>query len=136
MQAVEWEAHRVQSNLVHDNNSSLLNVLFQLLHRRRHVRRRDHVRLGPDRRLDHLRVESVRNQRDGHVGLLQSLVESSIIANVEGDGLGVLESLAQLLGILEGSACCYRLVSFPPLTLSPSAYPTVYRVVDRHTHQQ
>ena len=59
---VKVVTYRVQSDLIHHNNPSLLNLLFQLLHSRRDVRRRDHMLLGPDSRLDHLRVERVRNQ--------------------------------------------------------------------------
>ena len=60
--------------------------------------------LGPDSRLDNEGVEGVRDQGNSHIGLLKSLVESSFIADIEGNGLGVLEALAELLGVLEGSA--------------------------------
>lgn len=60
--------------------------------------------LGADSRLDHLRVESVRNQRDSHIDLLESLVQRGVVVNVQRNGLGVLEALAELLGIFEGSA--------------------------------
>jgi hypothetical protein len=36
-------------------------------------------------------VESVGNQRDDQVDLLHGLVESSIITDIKGDSLGVLE---------------------------------------------
>jgi hypothetical protein len=34
----------------------------------------------------------------------QGSVESGFVGNIQGNGLGVLEALAQLLGALEGSA--------------------------------
>jgi hypothetical protein len=49
-------------------------------------------------------VESVGDQRDDQVDLLHGLVESSIIADIKGDGLGVLEVSSESLGTLEGTA--------------------------------
>lgn len=65
------------------------------------------MRFGADGRLDDQRVEGVGDQGDDHVGLLDGLVKSTGIADVKGDGLGVLEALAELLGTFEGSAGCY-----------------------------
>ena len=62
--------------------------------------------LGPDSRLDNEGVEGVRDQGDSHIDLGKGLVESSFITDIEGNGLGVLEALAELLGVLEGSAGC------------------------------
>ena len=60
--------------------------------------------LCPDGALDNLSVESVGDQADDEVDLLESLVQSSIITDIEGDGLGVLEAIAQLLSTLKGTA--------------------------------
>ena len=62
--------------------------------------------LGADGGLDDSSVEGVGDQADDQVVLRQGLVESSIIGNIKGDGLGVLEVPAELLGTLEGSAGC------------------------------
>lgn len=59
--------------------------------------------LGADSTLDDLGVEGVGDQRDDQVDLLKGLVQSSVIANIKGDRIGVLEALAQLLGTLEGT---------------------------------
>lgn len=66
--------------------------------------------LGADGGLDDIGVEGVGDQGDGEIDLLQGLVKSSIIGDIEGDGLGVLEALAELLSTLEGSAGCWGIV--------------------------
>lgn len=66
--------------------------------------------LGADGGLDDIGVEGVGDQGDGEVNLLQSLVKSSIVGDIEGDGLGVLEAFAELLSTLEGSAGCWGIV--------------------------
>jgi len=97
---------RVQTNLVHDSDTSLLAVLVQLHHCRGDVRGRDNVLLGTDGRLDNQGVESVGDQGYGDIVLRESLVEGVVIADVEGDGSGVLEAFAELLRALEGSTGC------------------------------
>lgn len=64
--------------------------------------------LGADGGLDDIGVEGVGDQGDGEIDLLQGLVKSSIIGDIKGDGLGVLEALAELLSTLEGSASCWE----------------------------
>jgi hypothetical protein len=68
--------------------------------------------LGPDGRLDDGGVESVGDQRDDHVDLLHGLVESGIITDIEGDGLGVLEVAGKGLGTLKGTASCLRTFNY------------------------
>lgn len=97
---------RVQTNLVHDGDTSLLALLIQLHHSRRNVRGRDNMFLGADSRLDNQGVEGVGDQGDDDIVLRESLVKGLVIANVEGNGSGVLEAFAELLGALEGSAGC------------------------------
>jgi hypothetical protein len=63
--------------------------------------------LGADSRLDNLGMEGVGNQRNGQVDLAHGLIKSLVIVDIEGDGLGVLESFAKLLRALEGSACWF-----------------------------
>lgn len=60
--------------------------------------------LGADGRLDDQGVEGVGDQGDGDIVLRESLVEGLVIADIEGNGSGVLEAFAELLGALEGSA--------------------------------
>jgi hypothetical protein len=63
--------------------------------------------LGPDSRLDHEGVESVRDQGDSKVDLVEGLVESTGIIDVQRNGRGVLETLGELLGTFEGTASCF-----------------------------
>jgi hypothetical protein len=62
--------------------------------------------LRADGGLDNKGVESVRNQGNSEVNLLESLVQSSGIVYIEGNSLGVGEAFAELLGALKGSAGC------------------------------
>lgn len=64
----------------------------------------DNVGLGADGGLDNSGVEGVGDQGDDNVNLLHSSVELSIVAHVQGDGLGVLETSSELLGAVEGTA--------------------------------
>lgn len=98
--------YRVQTDLVHDRDTSLLALLVQLHHGRRDVRRRHDILLGADGRLDDQRVEGVGDQGDGQVILLKNLVQRIGVVDVEGNRLGVLETFAQFPGALEGSAGC------------------------------
>lgn len=95
-----------QANLVHDSDTSLLALLVEFLHSRRDIRGGDNILLSANSRLDNSGVESVGDQRDDQVGLLHSLVQGSIIADIEGDGLGVLEARGKRLGTLKGTASC------------------------------
>ena len=64
--------------------------------------------LGADSRLNNLGVEGVGDQGNGQVDLAHGLIKSLVIVDVERDGLGVLESFAEFLRALEGSACCFQ----------------------------
>jgi hypothetical protein len=130
--SISWpETHRVQSNLVHDRDASLLAVLLQLLHGRRDVRRRHDILLGPNGALDHLGVEGVRDEGDDQVDLRELLVESGIIAHVEGDGICVLEARGELFGAFQCSTGYVRcrqqrdlFRSFPSHRVWHSTQPT------------
>lgn len=96
--------YRVQTNFIHDSDTSLLALLVELHHGRGHVGGGDNVLLGADSRLDDQGVEGVGDQGDSQVDLLHGLVQSGVIVDIEGDGIGVLEAFAELLGALEGTA--------------------------------
>lgn len=93
-----------QADLVHDSDTSLLALGVELLHSGRNIGGGDNILLGADSRLDDGGVESVGDQRDDQVDLLHGLVESGIIADIKGDGLGVLEVASEGLGTLKGTA--------------------------------
>jgi len=100
----ERKIELTQADLVHDSDTGLLALLVELHHGGRHVGGGDDILLGADGRLDDGSVESVGDQGDDEVDSLHGLVEGGIVANVEGDSLGVLEVLGQLLGAFEGTA--------------------------------
>jgi hypothetical protein len=60
--------------------------------------------LAANGRLDDLGVVGVGDQRDNKGSLAHGLVEGLVVIDVEGNGLGVLESFAELLGALESPA--------------------------------
>ena len=95
-----------QANLVHDGDTGLLALLIELLHSRGDVGGGNDILLSADSRLDDSSMESVRDQRDDQVDLLHGLVESGIIANIEGDRLGILEVSGESLGTRKGTASC------------------------------
>lgn len=96
--------YRVQTNLVHNCDPSLLALFIQLGHCGRDVRRGDDIRLRADSRLYDKHMEGVWDQGDNHVNLLESLVQGSSIVHVQGNGSGVLEAAAKFLGAFESSA--------------------------------
>lgn len=104
LNGIEMVNARIKANFVHNGDARLLAVFLELQHSRRDVGGSHDVRLGADTGLDDQGVEGVRDQGDGQVDLFQGLVEGGIIVNVEGDGLGVFEALAELLGAFEGAA--------------------------------
>lgn len=104
LHSVEMVNTRIKANFVHNGDARLLAVFLELQHGRRDVGSGHDVGLGADTRLNDQGVEGVRDQGDGQIDLLKGLVEGGIIVNVEGDGRGVLEALAELLGALEGAA--------------------------------
>lgn len=61
----------------------------------------------PDGGLDHGGVEGVGDQADDEVVLGHLGVEGGVVVNVERDGGRVLHARGQLLGRLEGAACCF-----------------------------
>lgn len=71
----------------------------------------DRTYLGTDSGLDNGGVEGVGDERDHDISLLESLVKSSGIVDIEGDGLGVLEATGESLGALEGTAGLNRIIS-------------------------
>jgi hypothetical protein len=95
---------RVKTDLIHDCDTSLAALLIQLHHRGGNVGGRDHIRLGTDSRLDDGSVESVWDERDHNIGLVQGSIEGGIVVDIEGDSLGVLEARGQGLGTLKGTA--------------------------------
>ena len=74
---------RVQTNLVHDGDTSLLALLIQLHHGGGDVAGRDDVLLLADGRLDDGGVECVGDERDDNVDLGNLGVEGLSIVDVE-----------------------------------------------------
>ena len=57
---------RVESDFIHNRNTSFFNLLLKLLHRRADITCRDHIDLFPDRRLDNEGMVGIWNQADGN----------------------------------------------------------------------
>ena len=74
---------RVEANLVHDHDTSLLDLLLKLTDPRADIARRDHIRLALDRGLDDGNMVDVRNERDNEVVVRDSLLERSGVGHVE-----------------------------------------------------
>jgi hypothetical protein len=62
--------------------------------------------LGLDGGLDDEGVEGVGNERDDQIVLANLLLERIGVGDVEGDGAGVLETLGEGFGAVEGTAGC------------------------------
>jgi hypothetical protein len=88
---------RIQPNLIHNRNPRLLYFLLQLHHRRTNIARRDHILLLPNRKFDDRRMESVWDQADHYIVLLDLSVKSVGVGDIEGDGVGSFDAAAELL---------------------------------------
>ena len=65
----------VESDLIHDDDSCLLDLVLKLSDSGADVARCDDIRLPLDRRLDHVGVKGVRDQGDDQVVLGHSLLQ-------------------------------------------------------------
>jgi hypothetical protein len=86
----------------------LLGFLLQLKYGRRDVVCCDNILLVSYGRLDDGRVESVRDQANDQVVFCNFSIESLFVCDIEGDGLGVLDSfrgLFVLSRILQAELC-------------------------------
>ena len=99
---------RVQTDLVHNNDSGVLGLLLESLHGRRNVRSGDNVLLVPDSALNNSSVVDVRDEGNHEVTVGDGGIEGISIGNVDRDGLGTSEVGSHLLGGLESSASCYN----------------------------
>ena len=95
---------RVDTDLVHDGDASLLGSGVQLQHGRADVAGCDDMLLLADSRLDDLGMEGVGDQGDGEVVLGDSSVEGLYVVDIEGCRPGVRDSGGELLGGQEGPA--------------------------------
>jgi len=95
---------RVQADLVHDDNSSLLNLFVELQHRWRNVAGSNNIGLALDCCLDDIRMVSVRDERDDKVVIRNRGFQSIGSGDIQRDSSRVRETLGQLLRLLEGTA--------------------------------
>ena len=102
---------RIQTDLVHDRNACVDDLLFQLLHGVRDVTSCDYILLLADRRLDDCGMESIGNQGNDQVTLFDGSVKVGILRDVQRNRFGVLDAFAELLCAVECSACYIPLVS-------------------------
>ena len=97
---------RVNADLVHDSDARVLALLVKLQHGRRDVARGNDMLLLPDGTLDDGGVEGVGDKRDDQVVLGYLRVEGLVIIDIERDGMGVFNTLRELLGALKGPTGC------------------------------
>ena len=95
---------RVQTNLVEHCNTGILGLLVKRHHGFGDIRGGNDMLLLVYRGLDHLSMESVRDERDDKSVLGDLSLESLLIRDVQGDGCGVLEAFGKLLGAFKSSA--------------------------------
>lgn len=104
LDSVEVVDTRVETNLVKDSDSGLLRLLVECHHGLGNVGSGDNILLLVDGGLDDLCVEGVWDQRDDQVNLSDLLLQCLCIVHVDGDGIGMLETLCELLGALKCAA--------------------------------
>ena len=104
---------RVQANLVHDCDSSLLCFLLQFEHRGGDIAGCDNILLVPNGRFDDDRMEGIGDQANDQVVLCDFRIESFIVRNIERNGFSILDSRRESFGTFEASACC-TLVNLRP----------------------
>lgn len=92
----------IETDLVHDNNTGVLDLLLKSFDSRRDVTGGDDVLLVTDSGLDDLDVVDVRDQRDDNIVLRDSLVELGLVLDI--DGLGSSDSTGKGFGLLESTA--------------------------------
>ena len=73
----------IQTNLVHDDDPRLLDLILELADPGADVARRDNVRLALDRGLDDVDVVDVRDERDDEVVVRDGLLERGGVGHVE-----------------------------------------------------
>ena len=68
---------RVESDFIHDRDTSLCNLFLKLLHRWADITCRDYIDLFPDRRLDNEGMVGIWNQADGNWHDLSTALSTS-----------------------------------------------------------
>ena len=106
LDGVEVVDTRVKTNLVHDNNASLLGSGVELAHRRANVASGDDVGLALDSGLDDIGVVGVGDERDDEVVLSDSLLKSGGVRDIEGNRGRVAKIANEILCGLQGTAGC------------------------------
>ena len=102
---------RVQTNLVHDDDTSLLALFLERLHGRGNVRGGDHVLLVPNGRLDDRGVVDVGDEGDDEITVGHGGVEGFRVGRVHLNAGGTGERSDHLFGELDGSASDGELVT-------------------------
>lgn len=107
LDGVEVVETRVKTDLVHDGDTSLLDLGFKGTDSVRNVRGCDDVDLVFASGLDDGSVVDVRNERDNNVVALDDVGKSSSIVDIDGSGSRVVETMDEMLRVLElgGSDC-------------------------------
>lgn len=97
LDGVEVVNTRVETNLVHDDDASLLGSSIKLTHRRADIAGGDNVGLALDGGFDDIGVVGVGDERDDKVVLGDGLLQRSGVSDVERDRSRVAEVRDELL---------------------------------------
>ncbi len=92
---------RVETDLVHDGDTSLLDLALESTDSVRDVRGGDDVDLVLASGLDDSSMVDVRDERDDDVVALDDLRESSSVVDVDSSGSGVVETFDEALRVLD-----------------------------------
>lgn len=106
---------RIKSDLIHDNDTSLLHLSFQLLHRRANVAGGDDVSFALDGGLDHGGVIGVGNERYNEVVCSDESVQRLRVIHIDRDGRGAREVSSKSLRGRKRAATCDASVNTQPL---------------------
>ena len=95
---------RIDTNLVHDGDTSSLGLSIKLHHSRRDIAGCDNVLLVSDSRLDDGGMEGIWDQTDHEIDLCDFGVKVFLLVDIERDSLSVFDTSAKLLSTCKSSA--------------------------------
>lgn len=99
---------RINTNLVHDSDTSSLGLSIKLHHSRRDIAGCDNILLVSDSGLDNGGMEGIWDQTDHEIDLCDFGVKVFLLVDIKRDGLSVFDTSAKLLSTREGSASYHK----------------------------
>lgn len=96
----------VETNLIHDHDSGLLDLIFKFTDAVANVARGYNVRLALDGGLDNGDMVDVRNKRNDKIVLCNSLLQGGAVGHVKGNSSCVGQVASQALSGRKRAARC------------------------------